>query len=1056
MSDSHDEAFQTREAAGRHLLESLLDASPDHVFLLDLEGRFTYVNAAAAEVIASVAGGDARERASQLGRTGRQLGFPPEFMVQFEAQQAKARNGETCVAETPFPTPKGVRFFEYILSPIRENGRVVGLAGITRDVHDRKMAEEEREQLSEQLKTVDELKTAFFTNVSHELRTPLTLILGPLEEILRGALDASQRDTLETSRRNALRLQKLVNALLDFARTEAGRAKALFEPTDLARFTRDLASFFDSAARSAGLDFVVECTSPDEPAWVDRDMWEKIVSNLLSNAIKFTQKGTIRVRLRATDDELRLEVEDTGAGIPEAELPRLFERFHRVQGTRARSQEGTGIGLALVKELARLHGGRVSVRSAEGVGTTFTVSIPRGHAHLPADQASTEEAPLPAPRSASAYALEAASWVAEAPGTVEGVAPATGATLAVRPRIVLADDSPDMRHYMCRMLQADYEVEAHADGQQALDAIRRRLPDIVIADVMMPVMNGLELLTALRADVRTRALPIVMVSARAGEEARVEGIEAGADDYLAKPFSARELLARVRTQWALAQMRQQAAQHAARVSRLEGEQRWLEAVLDRAPMPLVLFDPASGRATFANRAADKMAGGTFPIGIPREEYPQHYRLTDENDRALPLDRWPQVRAARGEKVEGAMVVWHTCAGRFPVLASGETLPPASDHPATLVVALQDVTELVHAIRARDEFLSIASHELKTPLTSLKIQVQLRARALAKGDVSVFAPEALERTLSSDVRQVDRLMRLVDDILDVSRISTGRFALRIGEPVDLVASVRDVLERSAAALAAAGCQVALEAPAAVLGRWDRGRIEQAVLNLLTNAWKYGRGRPIHCVVRALEDRALLSVRDEGIGISAVDQKRIFQVFERAVSASEVSGLGLGLYITRRIVEAHQGSIRVESELGKGSTFTLELPFEPHGLGRGTRVTGNVLVIEDDDDIAEHVRLLLEHEGYRVVVTPNGRAALEALSQPNPLPSVILLDLMMPVMDGYEFRKAQLADPRIAKVPVVLITADSFVAEKAARTGAAAALGKPFDIDQLLGVVKRFAS
>jgi PAS domain S-box-containing protein len=792
---------------------------------------------------------------------------------------------------------------------------------ISEQVEQHRRLEQERRHV-ETAAELDRAKTEFFTNVSHEFRTPLTLILGPLEALLGGALDASQRDTIETAWRNALRLQKLVNALLDFSRIEAGRASARFEPTDLASFTRGVASFFASAARAAGLDFAVDCPPHGEPVWVDRDMWEKLVSNLLSNALKFTLKGAIRLRLRASDDAVRLEVEDTGVGIPEAELPRIFERFHRVQGTRARSQEGSGIGLALTNELVRLHGGTLSVHSTEGVGTTFTVAIPRGHAHLPAEHVSTTETRPPAPRAAGAYATEASSWIADEPD-----APAAGATAGSRPRVVLADDNADMRAYIGRMLRGSYEVDAHADGLQALEAIRRRLPDIVITDVMMPGMGGFELLAALRADVRTRALPILIVSARAGEEARVEGIEAGADDYLVKPFSPRELLARMRTQWALAQMRQELARQAERVTRLEGEQRWLEAVLDRTPIPLALFELEGGRATFANRAADALAGGTFPLGIPRAEYPRHYHLTDEHGGELPLDQWPPVRAARGEKVEGQMVAWQSPAGPIPVLASGESLPATNDHAAAIVLAFQDVTELVRAIRARDEFLSIASHELKTPLTSLRMQVQQRERALAKGNLSAFAPEVLTRTLARDVRQIDRLTRLVDDILDVSRISTGRFALAICEPVDLVALVRDVLERSADALATAGCPVTLEGPASVTGRWDRGRIEQVVLNLLTNAWKYGGGKPIHCTVRSRGDRAVLAIRDEGIGISAADQQRIFQIFERAVSKDECSGLGLGLHIARRIVDAHGGAINVESAPGKGATFTVELPLDP---------------------------------------------------------------------------------------------------------------------------------
>jgi len=769
-------------------------------------------------------------------------------------------------------------------------------------------------------------KTEFLTNVSHEFRTPLTLILSPLDDLLASNLEAPQRGLLETVRRNARRLQTLVNTLLEFAPIDEGRAHALFEPTDLVSLTRDVASFFDSAAKAAGLGFTVDPAPLEEPAWVDRGMWEKIVSNLLSNALKFTLSGHIRVQLSVVGDQFRLAVEDTGAGIPEEEIPRLFERFHRVKGTPARSQEGSGIGLPLVFELAKLHGGAVNVRSAPGVGSTFTVAIPRGCAHLPKDQVSTAQAPGTTPHALSTYAMGAAAWMERRELT--GLTPPPAAAQG-RPRVVLADDNADMRNYVKRMLASGYEVEAYANGKDALLAIQQRRPDIVITDVMMPVMGGFELLAALRRDVRTRALPIVMLSARAGEQARAEGIEAGADDYMVKPFSARELLARVGTQWALAQMRQQSE----RAARLEVEQEWLGAALDRMPFPMALMEPTSGRFTFANRAAHAMAWGSYPLNIPRPEHPGHYRITDEFDRELPLADWPASRAARGEKVEGAMVVWHTSAGRFPLLVSAETLPAMGGHPAAVVIAFRDVSELVRAIRARDEFLSIASHELKTPLTSLKMQVQVRERALAAGNMAAFSAQALAQMVSSDVRQVDRLTRLVDDVLDVSRISAGRFVLTLGEPFDLAAAVRDLLERSDAALAAAGSRVMLDAPHAVVGQWDRPRVEQVLLNLLTNAMKYGRGRPIHCAVHQVQDRAVLTLRDEGIGIAPLDQERIFRVYERAVSANEVSGLGLGLYIARRIVEAHGGSIRVASQPGTGAVFTVELPIAPPSLVRG---------------------------------------------------------------------------------------------------------------------------
>ena len=214
-------------------------------------------------------------------------------------------------------------------------------------------------------------------------------MLGPLEEVLpeaRERLGPERHEQLVTVRRNALRLLKLVNTLLDFSRIEAGRVQAVYEPTDLAGVTSEIASVFRSAMENAGLRFSVECQPIAEPVYVDRDMWEKVVSNLLSNAFKFTFEGAVAVTLKPVDGAVELQVRDTGVGIPEDQRERVFERFHRIEGTSARTYEGTGIGLALVQELVKLHGGSVRVESAVGVGSTFTVTIPRGTAHLPAER----------------------------------------------------------------------------------------------------------------------------------------------------------------------------------------------------------------------------------------------------------------------------------------------------------------------------------------------------------------------------------------------------------------------------------------------------------------------------------------------------------------------------------------------------------------------------------------------------------------------------------------------------------------------------------------------
>ena len=415
-------------------------------------------------------------------------------------------------------------------------------------------AYEEERKRAEALAEIDRAKTAFFSNVSHEFRTPLALMLAPVEEAAtNSATPAAVRTQLELARRNALRLLKLVNTLLDFSRIEAGRVQASYEPTDLAAMTRDLAANFRSAVERAALTLDVECDALDEPVYVDREMWEKIVLNLLSNAFKFTLQGRIGVSLHREEMQAVLEVCDTGVGIPDHELSRVFERFHRVEGTIGRTQEGSGIGLALVHELVKLHGGSISAASEAGRGTTFRVSVPFGTAHLPGDRIKVSRTLSSTAVGARAFIEEALRWIPDTDGsssvptagdesvppTPDRFAPGAGA------RILLADDNADMRAYLRDLLSSAYTVETVIDGEQALQAARRTRPDLILSDIMMPRLDGLGLLKAVRADEALRDIPVVLLSARAGEEARVEGLDAGADDYLVKPFSARELLARI-------------------------------------------------------------------------------------------------------------------------------------------------------------------------------------------------------------------------------------------------------------------------------------------------------------------------------------------------------------------------------------------------------------------------------------------------------------------------------------------------------------------------------
>jgi signal transduction histidine kinase/serine phosphatase RsbU (regulator of sigma subunit)/anti-sigma regulatory factor (Ser/Thr protein kinase) len=455
-----------------------------------------------------------------------------------------------------------------------------------------------------ELAALDRAKTEFFSDVSHEFRTPLTLMLGPLADALQDADPdpAAQRERIEIAQRGALRLLRLVNALLDLSRIEAGRASASFGPVDLGRLARDTATVFQSAIDRSGLELVVD--APEEGAIVeaDADMLEKVLLNLLSNAFKFTREGRIELRVRIGERAV-LEVADTGVGIPEAELPRLFERFHRVAAAQGRSHEGSGIGLALVEQLVRLHGGEVTVASSEGRGSTFRIELPV------AQPGGAVAGPAGDPGSAAAqregFAREAEAWsdvqerMVQLPSIGDG-----------RPAVLVVDDNADLRAYLTRLLEPDYTVRTAIDGADALEQIERRPPDLVLTDVMMPRVDGFELLARLREDPRTRRLPVIVLSARAGEEATVEGLDAGADDYLVKPFSGPELLARVHANLEVTRLRDALASgELERARQMEDVALTLQRSLLPRALPDVLGTELCGRYVPASESLE--IGGDF-------------------------------------------------------------------------------------------------------------------------------------------------------------------------------------------------------------------------------------------------------------------------------------------------------------------------------------------------------------------------------------------------------------------------------------------------------------
>ncbi|MBN8468252.1 PAS domain-containing protein [Corallococcus exiguus] len=909
-------------------------------------------------------------------------------------------------------------------------------------------AHEDARRQAEALAELDRAKTAFFSNVSHEFRTPLTLMLGPLGDVLADVehpLERAHRERLALVQRNSQRLHKLVNSLLDFSRLEAGRMRATFEPTDLGPLTAGIASAFDSLVKRAGLGLQVDCPSLSTPVWVDRDLWEKVVLNLLSNAFKFTFQGTLTVRLRERDGRVELSVSDTGTGIPAHELLRVFDRFHRVEGAKGRSHEGSGIGLALVRELVELHGGQVSVESALGRGSTFTVSLPTGTAHLPAEQlrhSSREAVRAPNPE---VFVNEAEQWLSGAADDTPAPVPEAPPGV-VRGHVLVADDNADMRDYVRRSLEGRFQVTIVADGHAALELARRHPPDVVLSDVMMPGLDGFGLLRALKSDPRTAHVPVILLSARAGEEAKVEGLTAGADDYLVKPFGVRELVARLEGTVNAARARAQREELLQALKLSETRYRLAtratkDAVwdLDLSTQQLTwsegihtLFGYAPGTVptaldwwTDAVHPEDRAqaieslhAIADAPEGSDwRAEY--RFRKAD-GTYAQVEDRGWVVRDAAGTalRMVGAMQdvtqrkaaedalrrseeEFRTLAEALPeavfvtapdgsvtyvngVLTeqtgvSAETLLDRGYrhviHPDDLASSGQAWVEaltrgdrfqsehrvryrdglyrwhLVRALSVRDaegrivkwvgtsmdvhelrqaqaqqqqradfeqQLIGIVSHDLRNPVSAILLGA---ASLMRREELDERSTKAVSRIQSA----AERAHRMIRDLLDFTQARLGGGLHIQRRASDLHEIVDGMLEEIEATHP--DREILRRRSGSGLGAWDPDRLGQLAQNLVTNALKYSpRDTAVRVETHGTADTVTLSIHNAGAPIPPERMGRLFQPLQRPSGEVDHSSrsIGLGLYIVKKLVEAHGGIITVESTADAGTTFTVRLP------------------------------------------------------------------------------------------------------------------------------------
>jgi len=910
--------------------------------------------------------------------------------------------------------------------------------------------EEERDRAAA-LAEIDRAKTAFFSNVSHEFRTPLTLMLGPLEEAMATPADGDIRERqrqLELAHRNGVRLLRLVNSLLDFSRIEAGRVEARNELTDLAAFSADIASSFRSAMDKAGLAFEIVTRALPHPVSLDRDMWEKILLNLLSNAFKFTLQGSVTVTVQPSSDPGMAEVRvaDTGIGIAPEELLRLFERFHRVEGAAGRTFEGSGIGLALVQELVRLHGGAIEATSQLGQGTEFIIRLPYGAGRLPGAPDRTSEPS----RNAAAFVEEAMRWLPEPrdliddsggmAAMVEG-AVAGGARAGNGKRVLLADDNADMRDYVARLLIAQgYAVETVVDGEAALAAARRQPPDLILSDVMMPRLDGFGLLRAIRLDTALAGTPVILLSARAGEEAKVEGLGEGADDYLVKPFAARELLARVGANIQLAAIRREATRAMMRSEQkaLLTEER-LDVALSTGEIAIFEFEVETGETTVMGPLArlfgvppavasmglplsaffegidpadrdhvSRLIADSIENGTP---YEAEYRVTGEGGRIILARGSVEETATGGKRLVGALIdVTAEKEAQSALRALNLELEERVAGEVRERLLVEEALRQAQKMEAIGQLTGGVAHDFNNLLTVIIGGLDTIRRSGPADNAR------LTRALEMAMQGAERAVTLTARLLAFSR----RQPLD-PKPVDLNLIVRDSTELLHRTL---GEQIELEgvlAPRLWSIEVDQNQLESAILNLAVNArdaMPEGGKLTLETANTMLDESytatdsevvpgqyVALSITDNGAGMTKETIERVFEPF---FTTKEVGkGTGLGLSMVYGFVKQSGGHVTIYSEPGQGTTVKLYFPrFLGNAEGPADRARSAVprgqhdeivLVVEDNDDVRAYSVMILKELGYGVIEAVDAEAAMKIITRGDVI-DLLFTDVVLPGKTG----------------------------------------------------------
>lgn len=790
---------------------------------------------------------------------------------------------------------------------------------------------------------LDQLKTNFFANVSHELRTPLALIFAPVERLLQTTKDQAARRELTVVRRNALLLHKHVNDLLDVSKLEVGKLDLHYSRLDLAAMARAMANIFESVVSERGIRVVLQ--APGEVvAEVDGDKVQRVFMNLLSNAFKYAPNDSaVRLALTEDGDHLTLTVEDAGPGVPPDFRESIFERFQQGDRETQRRYGGTGLGLSIVKEFVEMHGGSITVGESATGGAQFRVRLPR---HAP-DGVEIHTSPWTGTdaviqRLANAPAVERKDIIQDTAETVT----------TDRPDVLVVEDNQDMRDFICRVLEPDAQTRTAENGREALAAIRARTPDLILTDMMMPVMTGEELVAALRQDEGLRDVPVILLTAKADDEMKLNLLMEGAQDYVLKPFSIDELRARVRNQ--------------------------LQTKLTRDTL-------------------------------------RHALDTRSDDLAA------MVRELAAAK-----------------------------------------TAAVAANAAKDDFLAVLSHELRTPLTPAL------AAASALMNEAADATEVRE-SLAIIRRNIELEARLVDDLLDVTRITQGKLRIH-STPVDLHAILHDALAMVNPALREKRITAVMDlTKAQPLIRGDAARLTQVFSNLLGNAAKFTPADGQVTIRSTLTgEKIRIEIEDTGIGITPELLPQVFDPFRQGHvdTTRRFGGLGLGLSVAKGLVEAHGGSISARSAGCKqGATFTVELPAlaagsatlsvpaSPGGAFTAPARSLRVLLVEDHDDTRQILHLLMMRWGHSVTTASTLTQARQELAEKTF--DLLLSDIGLPDGSGLEVIAALREK---SDIPAIAMSGYGMEADiaRAHAAGFTEHIVKPVTADLLRKTLSRFSS